>query len=140
MALIYRILTAILILQFFARLPLPPLCLRVSVYNKEICPWRSCSFYSRFYRQQDNYHCDMLELFNLRKPPSPNRHSPIYGKRAYRFYLSEQIQSLFPPVASGWFALHARVRARVHNTYTRQSVPSRAKRLEHDTETWDRLN
>jgi len=46
---------------------------------------------------------------------SPSTGFPI-GERAYRFYLSEQIQSLFPPVASGWFALRACVCAHAYTT------------------------
>lgn len=59
------------------------------------------------YRRQDNYHGDMLELFNLRKLHLrvllANVRLPRVSssRRAYHFYLSEQIQSLFPPVASG---------------------------------------
>lgn len=66
----------------------------------------------------------MLELFNLRKLHFRVDVLHIHGfprrggEGAYRFYLSEQIQSLFPPVASGWFALRARVRARVHDANT----------------------
>lgn len=55
------------------------------------------------YRRQDNYHCDMLELFNLRRLHLrvlvDVRLPRVSSSR--RAYLSEQIQSLFPPVASG---------------------------------------
>lgn len=74
----------------------------------------------------------------FQKAPSQHRRSsstgfPI-GERAYRFYLSEQIQSLFPPVASGWFALRARVRAHAYTTpvHTGKSVPNRARCSKHD--------
>lgn len=86
----------------------------------------------RVFRRQDNYHCDMLGLqfekaplllpprvdafstaFSLSRAPLSLSHSPLL-REFQRFYLSEQIQSLFPPVASPVDLHYMHVQVHVH--------------------------